>query len=55
MNATVVDIPGIHVNVGIISTEHSPDCYYTIEMKDNHGKKIIVSICFGKIISVTHT
>lgn len=53
MNGTVIDIPGIHVNVGLCHLEHSPDQAHSICIKDESGNQVIIIICFGKIAGVT--
>lgn len=52
MNGTIIDIPGINVNVNPVSMEHSPDCAHVIEIKDQHGKVITICTAFGKITKV---
>lgn len=52
MNGTVIDMPGITVNVNPITCEHSTDLAYIVELKDQHDHKVTVSICYGKITSI---
>lgn len=52
MNLTVIDIPGINVNVSNIHLEHSTDLANVIEIKDEKGNKVIVSVCYGNIVKV---
>lgn len=49
MNGTIIDIPGISVNVSPISMEHSTDVANVIELKDEKGNYVRVSVCYGKI------
>lgn len=49
MNGTVIDIPGIVVNVSSIHLEHSTDVSNVIEIKDEKGNHVRVSVCYGKI------
>ena len=52
MNATIIDIPGITVNVSHIHLEHSADVAQVIELKDENGNYVRVSVCYGKITMI---
>jgi hypothetical protein len=52
MNATVIDIPGITINVSNIHLEHSTDTAQVIEIKDEKGNYVRVSVGFGKINTI---
>lgn len=52
MNGTIIDIPGIHVNISTIELEDSTDKQTTIEIKDEKGFKVSIEICFGNITNV---
>lgn len=52
MNATVIDIPGIIVNISNIHLEHSTDLANVIEIKDEKGTCVLVSVCYGNIIRI---
>lgn len=49
MNGTVIDIPGIVVSLSPITQEHSTDVAHVIEIKDEKGNYVSVSVSFGKI------
>jgi hypothetical protein len=51
MNGTVIDIPGINVNVGVVNCNYGPDQAHTIEIKDGQ-KEVVITICYGKITEV---
>ena len=50
MNGTVIDIPGIHVDIGAIELEDSTDQANTITIYDDYGNKVTLTTMFGKII-----
>lgn len=51
MNGTIVDIPGISVNVIPIDLENSTDKAYLLEIKDN--KKVLsIHINYGQITEI---
>lgn len=52
MNSTIIDIPGIHVNVSNIHLEHSTDVAQIIELRDEKGNYVLVSVCYGKIVAI---
>jgi hypothetical protein len=49
MKGTVIDIPGVVVNVSTIHLENSTDVSSVIEIKDEKGNYVRVSVCYGKI------
>lgn len=52
MNATVVDIPGITVDVTTIHGEGTPDTSVLLTVRDECGNLVNVLIAYGKIKSV---
>ena len=54
MNGTIIDIPGINVNVNPISLEDSSDKAYVITFKDEHGHNLKIETAFGKITNVSY-
>ena len=51
MNGTIIDIPGIHVNISTYDMEDSSDKAQVITIKDEK-QKIDIEICFGKITGI---
>ena len=49
MNGTLIDLPGITVFVQTIDLQDSTDQSHLIEIKDQHGTKLKVNVCFGRI------
>jgi hypothetical protein len=49
MNGTVIDIPGIVINVQTIHLEHSTDVSNVIDIRDEKGNYVRLSVCYGKI------
>ena len=48
MNGTLIDVPGINVNISTYGLQDSTDKASVITIKDeNH--QIIIEVCFGKI------
>jgi hypothetical protein len=52
MNGTVIDIPGITVNVSTVTSAYTPDLAHTIEIKDGKGNVVTLFVCYGRITDV---
>lgn len=53
MNGTVIDIPGITVDVIPISLEHSTDQAHIVRIRDKE-REITLEISYGKITQITN-
>lgn len=53
MNGTIIDIPGISVNVNPISLEDSMDKAYVITISDKFGEEVKMQIVYEKITNVS--
>lgn len=53
MNGTVIDIPGITVDVVPISLENSTDIAHVVTIKDKE-REIKLEILYGKITQITN-
>lgn len=49
MNGTIIDIPGVTVDVIKINLEHSTDTSYLLSIRDSNGNLVNIKIINGKI------